>query len=508
MSILSLNFIVFLVILATVYFLVPDRFQWIGLLLGSMVFYVMAGGWFALLFIYFTAFSIYAGAVLMARYPERKKVIMVLDIIINLGILVVLKYGIFILKESAGLVSLLGVTMDIPEGGWILPLGISFYTLQAIGYLVDVYKGRFEPEKNFFRFALFVTFFPQLIQGPFSRFQHLGGQFFEAHKWDYERVKHGVELMVWGYMMKLIVGDRGAILVTAIMDGYEEYGHEGFTIIVAMFIFCFQLYADFFGGMNIVYGVSEILGINLPQNFRQPYFAKSVSEYWRRWHITLGEWMKNYVFYPIALSAPFAKLNGFLKKRFGRAVAKAVPPSLATFIVFLLVGIWHGADMKYVVYGVYMAVLVSSNSLLEDVYKKMRGFFHINAESFSWKMFQMIRTFILIFIGNYLSDANTLDDAIKMLRRSFSVFNPWVFWDGSLYNLGLNQRNFAVMLIGIVVIMIVDVVHERGIRIRESLDRSDVVLRWTFYILALFVIVVFGMYGADVTARDFIYQGF
>ncbi len=508
MSIVSLSFLVFLTVLVAAYFLLPKKCQWAVLLLGSVVFYVSAGGWFSLAFIYFTSFSIYLGARLISKHENKKKLILALDIIINLGILIVLKYGIFILKEVSGIVSFMGISLDIPERSWVLPLGISFYTLQAIGYLIDVYKEKEEAEKNFFKFALFVTFFPQLIQGPFSRYKQIGHQLLAEHKWDYTRVKYGIELMAWGYFMKLVIGDRAAVIVRAVVDGYDTYGHEGITILFAMMIYSIQIYADFSGGMNIVMGLSEILGINLPENFRQPFFAKSVAEFWRRWHITLGAWMKTYVFYPIALSGPFSKLGQRLRKKYGRTVGKVVPASIASFFVFFLVGMWHGADMKYVAYALYQAVLVSSNSLFEDVYKRMRTFFHVNESCFSWKAFQIVRTYILVLIGRYFSVANSLGDAINMLKRTPFACNFWVLWDGSLYDLGLNQRNFMVLIIASIVLGIVDILHEKGISVRKKLDESDIVLRWSIYFLLLFSIVIFGMYGAEVTVRDFIYQGF
>lgn len=515
MSVTSLQFILFLAVLVAVYFLVSDRHQWKVLLCGSVLFYLITGGWFSFIFICITAFTIYGAARLIAKKKSDEpdndsagKGIMTGCIILNLGILIVLKYGVFILKEVCDLTSLFGFSFDVPERTWLLPLGISFYTLQSIGYVIDVYRGEEEPEENFFKLALFVSFFPQLIQGPFSRFTQIGHQLTAPHKWDYIRVKHGVERMAWGYLMKLVMGDRMAVIVSAIVDGYAQYGHVGFTVLISMIIYSFQIYADFLGGMHIIMGASEVLGIHLPENFRQPFLAKSVSEFWQRWHITLGAWMRTYVFYPLAISKPFAKMGESLRKRYGRTISKCVPPSVAAFVVFFLVGMWHGADMKYVVYGIYQAVLVSTHTLFETPYAKMRKACHINADSMAWKAFQVVRTFFIVMVGRYFSVAHSLGDALGMLKATVSSWNPWVFVDGSLFDLGLNESNWVVMLLCIALIIATDIAHEKGISIREKLDECKPVLRWSVYVITFFVIVIFGMYGDTIQVRDFVYQGF
>lgn len=519
MSITSIQFIVFLAILVVAYFSVPKKYQWVILLLGSYFFYVAVGGLISLAYITATSLTVYLSARKVGSWlaneketgvstEKKRKVLVHCTVILNLAGLIGLKYGVFLLEEVLHITQAFGVSFTVPEQTWILPLGISFYTLTAIGYLLDVHHGKDEPEKNFFKVALFISYFPHIVQGPFCRFRELGKQFSEEHAWDYTRVKHGVERMVWGYFMKLVIADRMAVIVSEVCNNYAEKGYVGFTVMFGVMVYSVQIYADFFGGMNIIYGVSEIFGISVAENFKQPFLATSVAEFWRRWHISLGTWMKTYVFYPIALSQTFTKLGKRTKERFGRNAGKVLPASIASFFVFILVGMWHGASMKYVVYGIWNATMVSTNTLFASGYAKMRKFFHVNEKSFSWKAFQVIRTYFLTLFGRYFSRGNSLGDAVAMLKATVSTFNPWVFFDGSLYNLGLNQKNFSLMLFLVVILAIVDILHERGISIREKLDSSDVVLRWTVYFAVIFAIVIFGTYGTELQVRDFIYQGF
>lgn len=519
MSIVSFQFLVFLAVLIVLYFGLPKQYQWMVLLAGSYFFYVAVGGLIALAYISGATFIVYAAARIVGKWlaeekengvstERRRKAVVHLAVIINLAGLIGLKYGIFLLTEVLQLTQIFGFSFTVPEQTWILPLGISFYTLTSIGYLLDVAHGKDKPENNYFKVALFVSYFPHIVQGPFCRFRELGHQFFVPHEWDYTRVKHGVERMVWGYFMKMVIADRMAVIVSEVCNNYAVKGYVGFTVMLGVMVYSVQIYADFFGGMNIIYGVSEIFGISVEENFRQPFMATSVAEFWRRWHISLGTWMKTYVFYPIALSPTFTKLGKFMKTHFGRNAGKVVPASIASFFVFILVGMWHGASMKYVVYGIWNATMVSTNTLFDETYRKMRKFFHVNEKAFSWKAFQVIRTYFLTLFGRYFSRGNSLADAIAMLKATFSSFNPWIFFDGTIYSLGLNQKNFNLMLIMIVLLAIVDVLHERGVSIREKLDSSDIVLRWTVYFAVIFAIIIFGTYGTELQLRDFIYQGF
>ena len=262
-----------------------------------------------------------------------------------------------------------------------------------------------------------------------------------------------------------------------------------------MALYSFQVYADFSGGMDIVIGLSEIFGISLTENFRRPFFATSVAEYWRRWHITLGAWMRTYVFYPLSLSPAFRKLGRKCRNIIGDRFGKLISPSIALFITFFLVGMWHGVGWKYVLYSLYVALFVSTKTLLETVYTKGRTILKINETQKSWHFFQSLRTFFIMTIGWYMVIANDVPDLFNGLRAAFTHFNPWVFFDGSFYMLGLDRPNFLFMLFFITVLLAIDYLHEKGIRIRQSIGEQNIVFRWCIYYAAIIVLVIFGMYG-------------
>lgn len=532
MSIISLTFIAFVILLTIVYFLLPYKFQWLILLVASFAFYIM-NGWRSLLYILVTILTQYFLAialdnknmemekevlgggniggkekkVIKEKYALVKKKYVVLSVLLNIGLLCYFKYLNFVIDN---LNILLGRTESsaLHRIDILVPLGISFYTLKSIGYVIDVYRGRNRAERNFFKLALFISYFPAIVQGPIDRYGDLAAQLYGKHHFDYRRVMFGIQRMLWGYIKKLVIADRAAIIVNEVLLNYEEKGYAGFVIFIAMCLYAFQIYADFSGGMDIVCGVSEILGISLTENFRRPFLGRSIAEYWQRWHITLGAWMRTYVFYPLSLSPAFSKLGKACRKRFGDSVGKVIAPSLASFIVFLLIGIWHGAEWKYVIYGVYQAIFVSTGTLFEGLYDTVRLRLNIDQSAGTFKVFQILRTFFIVTMGRYISNAKSVSDIFGLLKATFTHYNPWIFFNGTLYNLGLNQRNFWFLIYAIIFLIIIDVVQERGVRIRQWIAERNIILRWTIYYLAIFTLIIFGMYGPGFDVNNFIYQGF
>ena len=529
MSLFSFTFGLFLAVVAVAYFLVPARYQWVLLLAASYLFY-LCSGWQGLVYLLVTTCSTYGAALLLekqqaacntaiqaaqppldrqqkavlkARCTRHKRLVLAGGLVLNFGILGVIKYTDFVLSNLNGLLA-----EPLPQVEFLLPLGISFYTFQSMGYLIDVYRGRAAAQHSLPRFALFVSYFPQMIQGPINRYGALSKELFAPHAWDYARVKSGLLRILWGYFKKLVVAERIAIPVNQIFDNFALEGYTGFTVFLGALLYSVQIYADFSGGMDIVFGVSEIFGIQMTENFRRPFMARSVAEFWQRWHITLGAWMREYLFYPLALSKPFGRMGKALRKRCGNYIGKVFPPCLASFIVFLIVGIWHGAGWRYIVYGVWQATFVSTATLLEGPYAAVRRKLHVNTACTSWKLFQMGRTVLIVALARYLSRAGSLTQALEMYAATFSEFNPWVLVDGTLFTLGLDAANFIVMLLAMAVLFAVDIANERGIVVRQAIARQDVLFRWTAYLAGIFVIVVFGVYGPGYNASAFIYAGF
>ena len=529
MSLFSITFILFLMVTAAVYFSVPKKLQWGILLAASYAFYMWPDPRIAGYLLCATAITYLVGRWLQKendrqadeilakktgkkeikkRYTKRKRKILAVGLTAVFAILAVVKYSNFVIENINSLMASSDAGFRLGFWQIALPLGISFYTFQSAGYLIDVYRGKVTADRNFFRYALFVSYFPQIIQGPIGRHKHLAHQLFEEHSFEYRRVKFGAQRILWGFIKKMVIADRIAVIVDQVFGHFYDNGYAGVTVFLAVFLYSVQIYADFSGGMDIVCGVSQIFGIELAENFKRPFLAKSVSEFWQRWHITLGAWMRDYLFYPLALSAPFAKMGKKLRKVFGTYAGKVFPTCLASFIVFVLIGLWHGANWKYVVYGLYSAVFVSTGTLLEPLYARLRRLFHADPEKFSFRTFQILRTVFLVTVGRYFSRAESLPQALDMLRATFSVRNPWVLFDGSLLELGLDPKNFTLMILLIVFLFVIDLFAEKGVHYRECLERQGIVFRWIVYILAVFALLIFGMYGPGYDSASFIYQGF
>ena len=430
-----------------------------------------------------------------------------LGVAVDLGSLLFFKYFNFFGENINRVFSKLGQGTPVPMLHLLLPLGISFYTLQAIAYMVDIYRGDVKADSNPLKFMLFMSFFPQIVQGPIPRHDRLAGQLYERHDFDYTRVCHGVQLMLWGLIQKLIIAERLAIPTNYLFSNYTRF--KGPILLFASAMYGLQVYTDFSGGMDIARGVAQILGINLELNFTQPYFSSSFEEFWRRWHITMGGWMKDYVFYPLSMSEPFTKLSRKCRKVFGKYVGKRVPAFIAMFIVYFLVGFWHGPNWKYVAYGIWNGVFIMSGIMLEGTYAKCRSKLGINEKMVSWRLFRIVRTFVLVSIGRFFSGAENLTVACSMMKRMFRHWRDISFlYNGTLLETGLNNSNWCVLGLMIALLFFVDFMHEKKVSLRQTIDRQPLVFRWFVYIAAVVMILILGYYGPEYDAASFIYAQF
>ncbi len=532
MAFVSGAFIIFIFIISCLYFCVKKNYRWVVLLIGSYLFYWINSTTLIAVIFLMTITTFIVGRIIDSRNQraaaylkeqkeytsEEKRVykqnnkkinksILICGVVINLSMLLFFKYFNFFSGNASSLFHGIGIPIVLPELNLIIPIGISFYTLQAIAYMTDIYRGKYGVDNNIFKFMLFMSYFPQIVQGPIARHDHLANQLYEGHDFEYKRCTFGVQLILWGFIKKLVIADRLAVPVNQIFDNYSEY--TGALVLLAAIGYGLQVYADFSGGMDIARGISQVLGIELQLNFRQPYFAKSIEEFWRRWHITLGAWMKDYVFYPLSLSKLFGNLGKKARKIFGNSIGKKIPSFIAMFIVYFLVGFWHGAEWKYIFYGIWNGVFIMSGILLEDVYGSAKKKLKINEELFSWRFFQMFRTFILCSIGRFFSRAENAYAAVFMMRATVKKFGNIAFLvDGTLTDMGLNTANWIILSLMLTVMFLVDVAHEKGIQIRETVARQGIVFRWIVYYMAVFIVLVFGMYGYAYNSAAFIYQQF
>lgn len=436
----------------------------------------------------------------MAKYKRKCRnrfLIPALSLVV--GVLVYCKFA-EILSDILWQVFTLDISWNV-----VVPLGISYYTFSSVGYLLDVYWKKAEHIGNYFKFLLCVLYFPQLVQGPIARYNRLEKELFMEHLFDYKQVCFGLQLMLYGYAKKMILADRLSLYTSAVFGNLQSY--EGLVILVAVFASVFQLYMDFSGCMDIVCGASQIFGIKLDQNFQHPFFSTSTAEFWRRWHITLGTWFKDYVYMPVAVSKWLIKLITKIRNTFGKRAAKIVNTAVPLLIVWLLTGIWHGTGWNYVVWGLYYGTIIICSTLLAERYKKLADFLHIDRTTKLYRIFQMVRTFFVFAGGRLITAPGTLENAWTAVKQMIGSFNPWIFWDGTLYGMGLDYKDWCVVVIGLLLVRQISILQEKG-SVREMIARRNIVLRWMVYYGAFFAILIFGMYGAGYNASDFIYGNF
>lgn len=553
MSFLSMKFLMFLGLAVLGYYAVPKRFQWVWLLIFSYLFYLASGLWSAI-FILTTTITTFGGGIclewtdrrlgaalagsflreaaqevnvppgsslrdaaqagslrrtlpltpqqkkaLKGRFKNYKKVITAAVLLINFGILAILKYRNF---AAENINQIFGTTFSM--GRLLLPLGISFYTFQSMGYLIDVYRGKYSPERSPFRFALFVSFFPQILQGPIGRYDRLSSQLFAQRSFSLTRLERGAQRMLWGYFKKIVIADRAGVVVHQVFGNYEAY--TGITVIVAVLCYSLQLYGDFSGGMDVVMGAGEMFGISMDDNFRQPYFARSISDFWHRWHITLGTWMKDYVFYPFSLSKGMNKFSKYCKSHFGKHVGRVLPVCIANLLVFFLVGVWHGPAWKYIAYGLYNGVIIAAGSLFGPFYQKTAAALHIPVNSKAWMAVRIVRTFVLVNISWYFDMAQSLGAALAMMRNTMRGFSFSPLINGSLLELGLGKKDYAVLALSCSVLFAVSLLKENRVEIRSSLAKQPLAARWGAYLLLIFAIPLLGQ--INLTGGGFIYAQF
>lgn len=421
------------------------------------------------------------------KAKRLKKMWAALSFVLNIGILIVFKYLDFFSELFTNLLACTGVKSGAVKFDLLLPVGISFYTFQALSYTVDVYRGNIKPVKHFGKYALFVSFFPQLVAGPIEKSKNLLHQFDEPHSFDYDRMRRGLLLMLWGYFEKMIVADRLGQLVNTVYQNPASY--SGLPLLTATIFFAFQIYCDFGGYSHIAIGAAEVLGFRLTKNFDRPYYSLSIQDFWRRWHITLGAWFRDYLYIP---------LGGNRCSQFRHC--------LNILIVFAVCGLWHGAAVNFVVWGVLHGLYQIIGVLLKPAKQKARTRLKLNPAFVPFRLLQAVSTFVLVDFAWIFFRAKTFEDAIVVITGLFQ-FSPTAFSDGSLFSLGLPLPEFMVGILGILTVLLIDSFSSRR-NLRECLLRSRLPIRWTVYVTAVMALLIFGIYGSKYGAQQFIYFQF
>ena len=488
MSYASIEFLLFVLVLVLIYYIFPKKHRYIVLLVGSLIFYYLFSGKY-IIFILLSSVITYFSGKLIEKYNDKRKLILSLSILLNLSFLLVLKYNNFF----GDIFRVVGI--NIPYKKFILPIGISYYTLETISYLTDIYRKRMKAETNYLKVLLFLVYFPQIVEGPIANYSRLSKTLFNTEKFNYDNFVSSFVLIGWGFVKKLVIADRAGIFVSKVFE--NNYG--GALLIIGVLLYTLQIYADFSGCIDIVSGVSELFGVKLDENFKRPFFSKSIQEFWRRWHITLGTWLKEYIFYPISLSKLNMKLNLKLRKMKSKYISRFIITAFPLFFVWFFNGMWHGASFKYVVYGLYYYALMMIGILLEPVFKKIINIFKINTEVWSYKFFQAIRTILIVCFGMFLFRVDSFKQMGLMLHSKASA---------SLFSLGLKKLDFALLMVGILVMLVVGVMQEFNINIRKELQKQNLLFKWLIYYIIIFSIIIFGIYGKGYDAASFIYGGF
>ena len=520
MSIVSFSFILFSLLAWLCYYLVKKPYRWIVLLCFSAAFYLFAGVKLMAYLLAATLCTYFAGRMLgkmRARmqaeqkapgadrakvkkaYTKKMRLIVAGALVLVFGILFSVKYLNFCLGLLGPLLERAGLGA-FPTISLLLPLGISFYTFQAAGYVFDVYRGKTAAEENFFRYALFVSFFPQIIQGPISFHKELSGQLYEGHDFQFPRMERAFYLILWGYFKKMMIADRLIMDVARIFN--LEEGCTGLAALLGAALYCLQIYTDFSGGIDICRGIAEGFGVTLPVNFNQPFFAKSLNDFWQRWHITLGRWMREYIFYPVAISKPMAKLAKALRPK-SPYLAKALPTSIATVLVFFVVGVWHGAATKYIVFGLYFALLITLGILAEPLTNGLVTRLHIRRESLWYRVFCVLRTDFICIVGFFFARADRVGDGVTLIKRTFTAL-----FSGFRYDFWMTVPNQIVLAVSLCLLIAVSVLSERKVDVRAQLMARPFPLRWAVALLGVLLLLVLGVYGPGYAAADFIYMGF
>ena len=493
----SVDFLIFFPIVTLIYFLIPHKIRYLWLLVCSYYFYMCWNAMYALLLFGSTLITWISGlAIASAAKSEgedstrlRSRGIVTISLILNLTLLFFFKYSNFVIENINLLLHSTGVSLRVPRLDVLLPVGISFYIFQALSYTIDVYRADVAVEKNLFRYMVFVSFFPQLVAGPIERSSRLLNQFYEKHCFSYDRMVRGLLMMLWGYFQKVVVADRLSVLVDQVFN-YSSY-YSGFVIAVGAVFFAFQIYCDFAGYSIIAIGAAQVMGFDLMVNFRQPYLAVSVADFWRRWHISLTSWFRDYLYIPLGGSR------------------KGKPAKYRNImIVFLASGLWHGANWTYVIWGGLNGLFQILGAQTQKLRQGIKCRLGIREQSGSGRLLSMLVTFLLVDFTWIFFRAATLEDAVTVIRQLFSAFNPWVLFDGTLYTLGLSRLDFWIGILAILLILAVDVLHERGVRIRDRLLQQNLFFRWAVYFAAIFAILIFGFYGPNYDAAQFIYFQF
>ncbi len=513
----------FLPIILIIYNLIPNKGRKYFLLFVNLAFYYFIGHKL-IIYLLLTILSVYLSGRLMTKYDgqeeellkklkdkklvnakikKKRKLVLLLCILFNVGFLFSFKYLNFFSINANLLFKALHINMTISVPKILAPIGISFYTLSALSYVIDIYNRKIEASKNIVKVALFVSFFTQIIEGPFTRFSDTADDLYEAKRTSYEGLCSGYERILYGLFKKKVIADRANILVDMMFTNYANY--SGASVFLGVIGYVIVLYMEFSGTMDVVLGTGELFGVKLPENFRQPFFSKNITDFWSRWHISLGHWFKDFIFYPVSLSKPLKKLNTKIREHVKGRLGPLVCGGIALFCVWSLNGLWHGAGWTFIFYGMYHFTLILLGNIFEPIIASICTKLKINRENKFYVYLRIFKTWIFIFLGELFFRAPTMKVGIGMTKRIFSFKG---LQSHELLNLGLDLKDYTILFIAIIILFVIGILREKNINIREEISKKHIVIRWLIYYILIFSIIIFGAYGKGYIPVDPIYADF
>lgn len=483
----SLKFVLFFPCVTLGYFVLPPKVRNLWLLICSYLFYMCWNPRYALLMLASTAITWLAGIAMKNAAPKKKKQVLAAAVLLNLAILFVFKYAGFVLDNFNQIRHMLGMESIFTGFQLLLPVGISFYIFQAVGYAADVYRGEIEPETNFLRYALFVSFFPQLVAGPIERSRNMLPQFREVHRFDYGRFRTGLIQMLWGYIQKLVIADRLALLVDGVYSNLAAQGTV--SLLLAVVFFAVQLYCDFSSYSDIAIGAARIMGFDLMRNFNSPYLALSLGEFWNRWHISLSTWLRDNVYIP---------LGGNRKG--------AARTCLNLFTVFLVSGIWHGAAWTYVIWGALHGLWMAASRLSRGLRTSLCNALHIDRQGRVHTFFCWLLTFAFVSGALVIFRADSLSQAAEFYRGLLH-WNAAPFV-GGFDALGMDRPDFIVSCLAVAALFVCDWLRRKKGPLTPQLTAQPIAVQWAVLLAGILLVVIFGMYGEGYVEKPFIYFQF
>ncbi len=482
----SLGFLFFLGVLVLLWYVLPNKLRPYLILAASLLFYgIYSIKALIILLVYIGI--VYAEGRLLGK--KKTKPVLALCIVVGTLPLFVFKYLNFSISIADKVLNVLKISGSSHSVSLILPLGISYFTFKSLSYLIDIYKERIEPEKNVLFFAAFVSFFPEMLVGPIDRADNLLVQIKENRGADWYGFEKGVLIIAGGFFQKMVVADRIGLYVDTVYSNL--YATEGLIVVLAACLYSLQIYFDFAGCTNMVIGMGKMMGFELPENFRQPYLGVSVADFWRRWHISLTRWLRDYIYIPLG-----GNRKGTVRKY------------INVMIVFLISGLWHGAGFNFIIWGGLNGLFQVIGTILEGTKNRIYGFFKISTDSGIVKQFKRLGTFILMTICWTFFRAESMAHAKLIFEQMFKSFNPWVFFDGTILDMGLSEKNLHLLILLLVIMLIYALITEAGVSVTDWVLKRHFVTKCVVFYIVFFAIIILGIYGNAQDWGNFIYVQF